>query len=102
MRANTFLTPLAREVLAHLPDPLMLLDQGGRVLFANSAMYRVIGIGPENKHVSLLLRTPVGAGGDRAHHRDRRRSVVDRIHRAGAGAAALPGLCRAHGGPSRR
>jgi two-component system phosphate regulon sensor histidine kinase PhoR len=56
---NTFLTPLAREVLAHLPDPLMLLDQSGRVLFANSAMYRVIGIGPENKHISLLLRTPV-------------------------------------------
>ncbi len=54
----TFLTPLAREVLAHLPDPLMLLDQGGRVLFANSAMYTVIGVGPENKHVSLLLRTP--------------------------------------------
>ena len=54
-----FLTPLAREVLAHLPDPLMLLDQGGRVLFANSAMYTVIGIGPENKHISQLLRTPV-------------------------------------------
>ena len=54
-----FLTPLAREVLAHLPDPLMLLDQGGRVLFANSAMYTVIGVGPENKHISQLLRTPV-------------------------------------------
>ena len=54
-----FLTPLAREVLAHLPDPLMLLDQTGRVLFANSAMYTVIGIGPENKHISQLLRTPV-------------------------------------------
>src|SRR5258707_6397499 len=35
--AAGFLTPLAREVLAHLPDPLMLLDAAGRVLFANSA-----------------------------------------------------------------
>jgi two-component system phosphate regulon sensor histidine kinase PhoR len=52
------LSPLAREVLAHLPDPLMLLGEGGRVLFANSAMYTVIGVGPENKHISLLLRTP--------------------------------------------
>ncbi|MEI9994809.1 MAG: ATP-binding protein [Rhizomicrobium sp.] len=52
------LSPLAREVLAHLPDPLMLLDPAGRVLFANAAMYTVIGVAPENKHVSLLLRTP--------------------------------------------
>ncbi|HXC55728.1 MAG TPA: ATP-binding protein [Rhizomicrobium sp.] len=57
-RGDAFLTPLAREVLGHLPDPLMLLDPGGRVLFANGAMYTVIGIEPENKHVSLLLRTP--------------------------------------------
>src|SRR5215469_3303944 len=56
---TAFLSPLAREVLGHLPDPLLLLDQGGRVLFANSAMYRVIGIGLENKHISLLMRTPV-------------------------------------------
>ncbi|MEI9991329.1 MAG: ATP-binding protein [Rhizomicrobium sp.] len=56
--AAALLSPLAREVLAHLPDPLMLLDEGGRVLFANSAMQTVIGIGPENKHISLLLRTP--------------------------------------------
>ncbi|MEJ0041683.1 MAG: histidine kinase dimerization/phospho-acceptor domain-containing protein [Rhizomicrobium sp.] len=56
--AAGLLSPLAREVLAHLPDPLMLLDEGGRVLFANGAMQTVIGIGPENKHISLLLRTP--------------------------------------------
>jgi two-component system phosphate regulon sensor histidine kinase PhoR len=55
---ESFLTPLAREVLGQLPDPLMLLDENGRVLFANSAMHRVIGIGPEKKHISLLLRTP--------------------------------------------
>src|SRR5437879_21871 len=27
--------PLAREVFENLPDPLMLLDRAGRVLFAN-------------------------------------------------------------------
>jgi two-component system phosphate regulon sensor histidine kinase PhoR len=37
----------------------MLLDRSGRVLFANTAMYNVIGVPPENKQVSLLLRTPV-------------------------------------------
>ena len=57
--AASLLSPLAREVLAHLPDPLMLLDETGRVLFANGAMQTVIGVGPENKHISLLLRTPV-------------------------------------------
>jgi len=55
---ESFLTPLAREVLGQLPDPLMLLDEGGRVLFANSAMHAVIGVGPEKRHISLLLRTP--------------------------------------------
>ena len=30
--AAGLLSPLAREVLAHLPDPLMLLDEGGRFL----------------------------------------------------------------------
>jgi two-component system phosphate regulon sensor histidine kinase PhoR len=49
---------LAREVFERLPDPLMLLDDAGRVLFANSAMRTVVGVGPENKHISSLLRTP--------------------------------------------
>ncbi|HEY4943114.1 MAG TPA: ATP-binding protein [Rhizomicrobium sp.] len=57
-KSDTFLTPVARAVLAQLPDPLLLLDQGGRVLFANAAMYTVIGVPPEGKHISLLLRTP--------------------------------------------
>jgi len=58
-KSSAFLTPVARATLAWLPDPLMLLDQSGRVLFANTAMYTVIGVPPENKQVSLLLRTPV-------------------------------------------
>lgn len=52
------LSPLAREVLENLPDPLLLVDAGERVLFANRAMRDVIGIGVERKHVSSLLRTP--------------------------------------------
>jgi two-component system phosphate regulon sensor histidine kinase PhoR len=55
---RTSLPPLAREVFERLPDPLMLLDDAGRVLFANSAMRTVVGVGPENKHISSLLRTP--------------------------------------------
>jgi two-component system phosphate regulon sensor histidine kinase PhoR len=52
------LSPLAREVLERLPDPLMLVDTAGRVLFANRAMHEVVGVGAERKHVSSLLRTP--------------------------------------------
>jgi two-component system phosphate regulon sensor histidine kinase PhoR len=57
-KSDTFLTPVARAVLAQLPDPLLLLDPGGRVLFANAAMYAVVGVPPEGKQVSMLLRTP--------------------------------------------
>jgi len=49
---------LAREVFENLPDPLMLLDRGGRVLFANAPMRAVVGSGAEGKHVSAILRTP--------------------------------------------
>jgi two-component system phosphate regulon sensor histidine kinase PhoR len=49
---------IAREVFEGLPDPLLLAQPGGRVVFANSAMRALIGIGAENKHVSAVLRTP--------------------------------------------
>ena len=52
------LPPMAREVFERLPDPLMLIDANGRVMFANRAMHGVIGIDAERKHVSALLRTP--------------------------------------------
>jgi two-component system phosphate regulon sensor histidine kinase PhoR len=52
------LPPMAREVFERLPDPLLLTDASGRVLFANRAMRGVIGIDAERKHVSALLRTP--------------------------------------------
>jgi two-component system phosphate regulon sensor histidine kinase PhoR len=52
------LPPLAREVLERLPDPLMLLDAAGRVIFANKAMVAVVGTDTQRKHVSAVLRTP--------------------------------------------
>jgi len=52
------LPPLAREVLERLPDPLMLLDSSGRVIFANKAMVAVVGTDTQKKHVSAVLRTP--------------------------------------------
>jgi two-component system, OmpR family, phosphate regulon sensor histidine kinase PhoR len=52
------LPQMAREVFERLPDPLMLIDASGRVMFANRAMHGVIGIDAERKHVSALLRTP--------------------------------------------
>jgi two-component system phosphate regulon sensor histidine kinase PhoR len=52
------LPPLAREVFERLPDPLLLLDASGRVLFANKAMATAVGTDPQKKHVSAVLRTP--------------------------------------------
>ncbi|HEY0106495.1 MAG TPA: ATP-binding protein [Rhizomicrobium sp.] len=53
------LPPLSRELLEQLPDPFMLMDRDGRVVFANRAMRTVVGIDAERKHVSSLLRTPI-------------------------------------------
>jgi two-component system phosphate regulon sensor histidine kinase PhoR len=46
------------EVLERLPDPFMLIDDAGRVIFANKAMVAVIGTDTQRKHVSSVLRTP--------------------------------------------
>ena len=56
--AGVGLPPLSREILEQLPDPLMLTDRDGRVLFANRAMRTVVGVDTERKHVSAWLRTP--------------------------------------------
>src|SRR5271155_296766 len=52
------LPALAREVFERLPDPLMLVDLSGRVIFANTAMTAVAGIDTQNKRISAVLRTP--------------------------------------------
>jgi two-component system phosphate regulon sensor histidine kinase PhoR len=55
---NTALPPRAREMLEHLPDPLMLLDDSNRIMLANHAMTALVGTDANNKHVSAVLRTP--------------------------------------------
>ncbi len=46
------------QVFEQLPDPLLLLDAGARVLFANKAMRAVVGLDAQKKPVSAVLRTP--------------------------------------------
>ncbi len=58
--ANLMLLPgPAREIFERLPDPFLLLEASGRVIFANSAMNSVLGMDAQKKHVSAVLRTPV-------------------------------------------
>lgn len=52
------LTPIAREVLEDLPDPLLLVETSGRVKLANKAMRALVGVDIERKHVSAVLRAP--------------------------------------------
>jgi two-component system, OmpR family, phosphate regulon sensor histidine kinase PhoR len=57
--ALNMLAPPAREIFERLPDPFLLLDAQGRVIFANKAMATVVGLDAQRKHVSAVLRTPV-------------------------------------------
>jgi two-component system phosphate regulon sensor histidine kinase PhoR len=52
------LPPLTQLLLEELPMPVMLLDAGERVLFANQWMRALLGPGLEHKHVSAVLRNP--------------------------------------------
>jgi two-component system phosphate regulon sensor histidine kinase PhoR len=52
------LPPLAREVFERLPDPLLLLDASGRVVFANKRMADAVGTDPQKKPISAVLRMP--------------------------------------------
>jgi len=58
--ANLMLLPgPAREIFERLPDPFLLLDASGRVIFANAAMNSVLGMEAQKKNVTSVLRTPV-------------------------------------------
>jgi two-component system phosphate regulon sensor histidine kinase PhoR len=48
----------ARGILESLDEPLLVLDRGGRILFANRAAHGVAGADSERKHISSVLRTP--------------------------------------------
>ncbi|MGB8600795.1 MAG: ATP-binding protein [Rhizomicrobium sp.] len=52
------LPPLVRNLFERLPDPMLLVDLGGKALFANRAMREIVGTTVEHKHVSALLRMP--------------------------------------------
>jgi two-component system phosphate regulon sensor histidine kinase PhoR len=52
------LPPLTQLLFEQLPMPVMLLDEGERVLFVNQGMRALLGPGLERKHVSAVLRNP--------------------------------------------
>ncbi len=52
------LPPMTQPLLEELPMPVMLLDAGERVLFANRWMRALLGPELEHKHVSAVLRNP--------------------------------------------
>jgi len=52
------LPPLAREMIETVPDPLLLADSAGRVVFANSAMHAIIGTDALGKSIASVLRVP--------------------------------------------
>jgi two-component system, OmpR family, phosphate regulon sensor histidine kinase PhoR len=56
---SAVLPPLARAVIENLPAPVMLLDGGQRVLFANESMRGIVGTDVDGKHVSAVLRDPL-------------------------------------------
>jgi two-component system, OmpR family, phosphate regulon sensor histidine kinase PhoR len=49
----------AEAALERLPDPVILLDQTGRVVLANEAAHQAVGGPSLRRHVSSVMRTPV-------------------------------------------
>ncbi len=52
------LPPFARDLFERLPDPILLLDASGRVVFANKRMAVAVGTDPQKKQISSVLRMP--------------------------------------------
>jgi two-component system phosphate regulon sensor histidine kinase PhoR len=55
---STVLPLRARDVLETVADPLMLIDSGDRIVFANSAMQALAGTDAQDKQVAAVIRTP--------------------------------------------
>jgi two-component system, OmpR family, phosphate regulon sensor histidine kinase PhoR len=56
--AGAALPSRVREVLETIADPFMLIDSGGRVVFANAAMQALAGTDAEKKQVAAVIRVP--------------------------------------------
>jgi two-component system, OmpR family, phosphate regulon sensor histidine kinase PhoR len=48
----------ARDILECVDEPVLVLDQSGRVIFANKASQALVGADAEKKRISAVLRTP--------------------------------------------
>ena len=46
-----------RTILIEMPDPVVVLDSGGRIIFCNRAGERLIGPNANGKHVATMLRS---------------------------------------------
>ncbi|MES1989354.1 MAG: ATP-binding protein [Pseudomonadota bacterium] len=46
-----------RTILIEMPDPVVVLDSGGRIIFCNRAGERLIGPNASGKHVATMLRS---------------------------------------------
>jgi len=57
-RSDDALPGFARGVIEHLADPIVVLDEGGRVVMANGASRSLVGPNAERKHISAVLRNP--------------------------------------------
>ncbi len=52
------LREIAPAALEQLPDPVLILDSSGRVLFANAASDALIGVAVEDRQISSFFRNP--------------------------------------------
>jgi two-component system phosphate regulon sensor histidine kinase PhoR len=57
-RDGASLPAQARDIFESVDDPLLVLDEVGRVMFANRASKSLVGSEAEGKRISAVLRTP--------------------------------------------
>ncbi len=55
---SNILSEIALAALEQLPDPVLILDSSGRVVFANGSADTIIGADAEDKQISALIRNP--------------------------------------------
>jgi two-component system phosphate regulon sensor histidine kinase PhoR len=55
---RAMLSDSTRDILECVDEPVLVLDQSGRVIFANRASQALVGTDAEKKRISAVLRTP--------------------------------------------